>query len=232
MLVLVLVAACQKERAPAEVHRERIGALVEKHRAKLAPQLKALQAVQAAAKARPALQPIAAPPPAEGVVSFDEEGDGLAGPELDPAKQAGCRLSNRFQGIFRALSGDLGTWRNPSEPPRPDYLAGYERGQEQAASATLALVCRTLEASEPLVNYRSRTYAGGGFSGECRLFRIAGAQYLGGVAVTARLEVRERQMTTGMAANMTERVNQALHAALPTAAKSWYECRWPHRPPQ
>jgi hypothetical protein len=215
--VVVLTSACKKpvEKTPKELYREQVTALTEKHRADLGKRLEVVRAAQKASLAHPPLTPIAAPPSdAIRIIALDER-DVADGPAtLIP----GCRPEYSFHPMFSALRGEIKDWTG-AVAPSPGHISGFETMQQRAVDATHALVCRELASEEPVIDYGSHTFSGGTYRGECRLFELPAATYLGGFPLEASLKGRESRMTMGLASNLTERVAEAFGAAFPPARR-------------
>lgn len=236
VVMLGVASGCTSD---AERYTERLNELVTQHTASLSAIRAQLQAVQAASRAHPALQPVAAP---------------WNGPPLD-ARPTGADILQpnpgcNAVGMLEDQPLDVSSTPNAVRQAAglyPDYHAGealalltgyrpsygqYQDVDPQVADVEAdiarverlryAVVCRTVSVNMPVVD---PSYVPGQYQGECRLFELAGARYLGGFTLQASTNDSETVMTGGtsgaassqLAERMRDQVLRQAEAALAPA---------------
>jgi hypothetical protein len=245
VVVLGAAAGCTSD---AERYTERLNELVAQHTASLNSMRAKLQAVQAAARAHPPLQPIAAPwngPPVDArptaasplepnpgcnavAMLEDQPLDVYSTP--DAVRQAAAFYPDYHAGKALAL---LAGYR----PPYGEYqdvdpqVAYIEQDIARVERLSYAVACRTIVGRAVVVD---PSYVPGLYQGECRLFEIAGARYLGGFPLQASTGESETVWTGGtsgaassqLSERMRDQIVGQIDAALaPTGAPQhsvWY----------
>lgn len=203
----LLLTGCKSN---AERFRAGMDKIAEEHRAALDKKKREFAAVQEAAKARPALAPIALPtPPLSGREGFNVVALSETVPldrKLALSEPDTCAPVYQQGASFALASGFRPTW-GPGESFAPDE-AEFKRHEEKVESllaVPYALVCRTLSVTQPVM-VNPKEFTGGDYTGECRLYEIATARYLGGFAINVRLTSSNRHVESGLAQEITKAV--------------------------
>lgn len=227
----LLAAACNQSSGEAPPPSE--SATIEEVKAALDPKRAEVEAVRAklrtaveAAKAHPELFKIASPPsdPASMLLA-DEEARSY------DFKSLWCAPSDyRREVLFGQLDKPYPVRRFDFEnlaPTIPTVL-----------SAKMALVCRTTRLDPLLINKEAKTYTGGYFEGECRLFELDGTKYLGGFALRQGIPDELKyggynptpsSFSSDLGNAVTDAMNTAMWGAKKPEKGLFYGCNFPDK---
>lgn len=178
--------------------------LIEQRRAKLI-------AVQRAASAGPALTPLDPRALSGSYTTFDQAADLTDTAAPDAKLPPGCHLA--FD-AFEAF-----------EPEPPGLSYNRVSAWERTAGSTLALVCVQTR-SDPL-EFVGSGYRGATSRGECRVFALDTAAYLGGFAVDASASSSYRSVGD-LEESVAREIADTIESAIPalTSSPSRVSCSW------
>ncbi|MGE0784064.1 MAG: hypothetical protein AB7S26_00150 [Sandaracinaceae bacterium] len=222
---VVFLTACT---SAEEKYAADLDAAIAPHQAELDALRTGLSAVLTAARARPALSPIATPwsgPPVRWqgneatALAFNDDRD------LDAAYPSGSPGVNGPEHFEPYITqAGVVALAHGQRPAFDEYAAD---GRVRVVSAELgrlaslryAVVCHTLAETMPSVS--EGNLVPGAYSAECRLFELSGARYLGGFTVDGASADSER-VVTGSGASSTV-LGQLRGAVAERAAEDAYE---------
>lgn len=176
--ILVLASIACSESTPTDGQQPSVSASIEEVNAVIGPQRAEVEAVRAklskateAARAHPELIRIAsAPSDPTSILLADEV------PQKYDLSALWCGpATGRVGNLFNQLD-------RPYAIRRP-YLDDLREAIPTVLAAKTALVCRTTRLDPLVIDEKAKSFRGGYFEGECRLFELEGTNYLGGFAL-------------------------------------------------
>jgi hypothetical protein len=172
---VVALAGCESSE---EKFKKRVAAIGKKHHGLLTTQLAGLKAAQQAARVRPYLRPVETKLPSDGRALLLGDTSVLMDDAGSPPGN-GCHfITNRVNSHFELLKQGMPPW---NEFKSDDEL---EEQLFEAIRMDYVVVCQQTAAQAPVAT-SATTFVGGRYRGECRLFTVKDATYLGGYEISS-----------------------------------------------